>query len=78
MFTDKNSILEETLACYRCGALCTSDKDVSLGGEYTVYKCEECGEHGVVSFQTALDILNDYFLKEKDLSLDEYLNEEFD
>lgn len=79
MFTDENSVLEETRACYRCGTLYKTDEDVSLVcGEYAVNKCGECGEYGVVSFQMALDMLNDYFLKEAEPSLDEFLDREFD
>lgn len=69
---------EKIYGCFRCGAIkpplrhdLTTDK---------VY-CGECGERGVVTFQQALDMLNDIYRRDpKDvieaLELDEFYIEE--
>lgn len=51
----------ELWACFRCGA---QQPDMSEDEATGLPICGECGEHGVVTFQLALDILNDMYLKE--------------
>ena len=48
---------EEIFAGFRCGALeCIGDTEKSI------IKCDECGETGVLSIETALDIINNLYL----------------
>lgn len=60
---------EETLVCFRCGELFETVycPVVDEGG---LCQCESCGEFGLTTLQTVLDILNDLYLKG---SMDEIL-----
>ena len=55
--------------CYRCG---------TIDGEIEIYddqgtKCCSCGAIGtILSFQTALDIINDMYLKGTKIDLENY------
>ena len=58
--------------CYRCG---------TIGGEVEMYddqgtKCCSCGATGtIISFQTALDIINDLYLNGNKVNVEEYEDE---
>lgn len=57
--------------CFRCG-------DQSFQEDTgTILRCEGCGEKAVVSFQLAVDLLNEVFLQGL-LHLEEYQAEDFD
>lgn len=51
---DPNSLY----GCFRCGKIMGEIEQDELT---TYYKCMECGEIGVVSFQQGLDIINDMY-----------------
>ena len=48
---------EESYKCFRCGS---SAED---GLEYEISECPSCGEIGLLSMTTALDMLNDLHLQ---------------
>ena len=60
---------KETYYCFRCG------KETNKGLTYTFSLCPACGEKGVLSLQTCLDILNDLYLNGE---LSQYDIKEFD
>ena len=63
---------EERYHCFRCGA--SSD----LGLDYEISVCSSCGEVGLLSITTALDMLNDLHLQGlliKQIDEDEYEQE---
>lgn len=46
--------------CFRCG----EPNDPILNDDVILGECHSCKEAGVISYQSALDILNDLYLKE--------------
>ena len=48
---------DEVFGCFRCGSL-----DVIGDTDRTIIICDECGQRGVVSVETALDIINNLYL----------------
>lgn len=60
---------EEELRCFRCGNINSIDEP----------KCESCGEDGMVTFEGALDIVNDMYHKGYyKPEVDEYRELDFD
>ena len=53
-----NIYVQPTHGCYRCGTI-EGDFNEDENG---VAICDHCGERSVVSFQQALDLLNDFHL----------------
>lgn len=51
---------EELYGCYRCGTINGNLRDMELDGRQ---KCGECGEDAIITFQEAMDALNDAYLK---------------
>ena len=52
---------EETeYGCFRCGAYRPAGTVDTLTNKQV---CEECGEEGIVTFQQALDMLNEYWVR---------------
>jgi len=49
-------------ACFRCGKVAG---DVRKDSEEGPWICEECGESGIVTIPQALDIINDFYLREE-------------
>tara|TARA_R110002051_G_scaffold298215_1_gene365017 strand:- start:207 stop:419 length:213 start_codon:yes stop_codon:yes gene_type:complete len=49
--------MDNEFYCYRCG----NSSDVGI--EFEISKCKDCGEEGLLSIITALDLLNDLHLK---------------
>jgi len=48
---------DEIFCCFRCGTLeCIGDT------ERTITLCDDCGKIGVLSIETALDIINNLYL----------------
>lgn len=61
-------------ACFRCGTILPPfETDPS----HAVYKCECCGERGVITIRQALDIINDHVLT-KEVNIEELTEEGYD
>lgn len=52
--------IEQIWACFRCGEVMGDIRENSTGGAYT---CESCGENSIITFVSALDIINDLYLQ---------------
>ena len=52
---------EQLWACFRCGAQQPEHTEDEATG---LHLCKECGEEGVITFQLALDIINDMYRRE--------------
>lgn len=67
-----------TIACFRCG----TRHDYLPEAEDTGFGiCDECGEDAVLTFNQALDLLNDLYLNgtwDKDGYIEETLGEDYD
>jgi DNA-directed RNA polymerase subunit RPC12/RpoP len=50
---------ESIYGCFRCGAILADVEE----GDDAFAKCSECGEHSVINFIHALDLINDLHLK---------------
>ena len=50
----------DTWGCFRCGTINGPIHKHEVNG---LWICDECGEDSVIGFITALDIINDMFLK---------------
>ena len=46
--------------CFRCGELMGEIREDEVSSAYI---CDSCGEDGVITFQHALDIINDLYLR---------------
>lgn len=64
--TEAMKILEHS-GCFRCGYVDTDEStDVSESG---IARCPECGEKSLMTLGTALDLLNEIYLKTENGSI---------
>lgn len=59
MYLEEN-MLPNIYGCFRCGEI---NGEISQDEETLVVSCQSCGEDSIVTFQQALDLLNDFYLK---------------
>lgn len=50
-----------TLTCFHCG----STREGNYEDTFSIHPCEVCGETGMLTCETAMDLLNDLYLKGK-------------
>jgi DNA-directed RNA polymerase subunit RPC12/RpoP len=66
--------IEQEYGCFRCGAIRpATDRDPTTDALH----CVECGEAAIVTFRQALDMLNGYYVQNKErvvelMDADEY------
>jgi hypothetical protein len=53
--------MEELVTCFKCG----NSREVEYECSAYPLKCKRCRSHSMLSYTTALDILNDLFLSKR-------------
>lgn len=56
MYVENNS---QIYGCFRCGAVMG---EMEKEEDTAIYKCCECGEHSIVGFVQAMDMLNELYV----------------